>query len=244
MVTSMTIDVSPENKRTNNVFMVFIPELITGIIGPPIGAWLLSWSLWAALISGTAVLLLAFAVMGFSRRKPRKGNAAGETTDPACITYNWSLAQVSNVLPLLAVLNLGFAFALPRLADTIRTASGLTSWEVDWALSVGSVLPLVVGAVVIGLWQTMGGTITGLVIQTAGYGNRLFLLSLLPSMVPADTLAQLYMMLSLVDTIGGFARSTLMETLFGLSLGLRGRGTGLPFMVSAVGTSSLRTGWY
>ena len=74
----------------------------------------------------------------------------------------------------------------------------------------------------------------GLVIQTAGYGNRLFLLSLLPSMVPADSRAQLYMLLSLVDTFGGFARSTLMEPLFGFSLGLGGRGTGLPFVVSAV----------
>lgn len=43
--------------------MVFIPELITGIIGPPIGAWLLSWSLWVTLISGTSVLLFTFAVM-------------------------------------------------------------------------------------------------------------------------------------------------------------------------------------
>lgn len=165
--------------------------------------------------------------------------------------------QASNILPLLAVLNLAFAFALPQLANKIRAASGLTSWEVDWALTVGSVLPLVVGAVVIGLWQTMEGTITGtrfcsvchtsswaltfllgLVIQTAGYGNRLFLLSLLPSMVPADTRAQLYMLLSLVDTLGGFARSTLMEPLFGLSLGLGGRGTGLPFIVSAVSTGS------
>jgi hypothetical protein len=59
------------------------------------------------------------------------------------------------------VLNLGFAFALPRLANTIKTASGLTSWEVDWALTVGSVLPLVVGTIVIGLWQTMEGTVTG-----------------------------------------------------------------------------------
>lgn len=86
----MTIDVSPESKRyvvimrrrpsswhratiltmwpdfrTNNVFMVFIPELITGIIGPPIGAWLLSWNLWATLICGTLVLFFTFAVMAF-----------------------------------------------------------------------------------------------------------------------------------------------------------------------------------
>ncbi|KAH6849647.1 major facilitator superfamily domain-containing protein [Chaetomium sp. MPI-CAGE-AT-0009] len=306
MIMSMTIDISPENERTNNVFMVFIPDLITGIIGPPAGALLLSWNLWATLISGTVALLLTFPVMMLlPAETPEKGKLGPIAPDadpgeyeplwrgdiehaPATaaphrtlwtaalfdqlaevvhgvlsfplnrnvalalasvvvstssqiddillpylsITYNWSLAQASNVLPLLAVLNLGFAFALPRLANTIRTASGLTSWEVDWALTVGSVLPLVVGAVVIGLWQTMEGTITGLIIQTAGYGNRLFLLSLLPSMVPADTRAQLYMLLSLVDTIGGFARSTLMEPLFGLSLGLGGRGTGLPFIVS------------
>ncbi|KAH6636024.1 hypothetical protein F5144DRAFT_566055 [Chaetomium tenue] len=149
------------------------------------------------------------------------------------ITYHWSLAQASNVLPLMAVLNLGLAFALPRLANKIRTASELTSWEVDWALTVGGVLPLVAGPVVIGLWQTMEGTIIGLVIQTAGYGNRIFLLSLLPSMVPADTRAQLYMLLSLVDTLGGFARSTLMETLFGFSLGPEGQGAGLPFIICA-----------
>jgi hypothetical protein len=86
--------------------MVFIPELITGIIGPPIGAWLLSWSLWATLITGTLVLLFTFAVMAVlpaetSERgkllpvspdadpreyEPLRQNGWGETTD-STFTY-------------------------------------------------------------------------------------------------------------------------------------------------------------
>jgi hypothetical protein len=79
----------------------------------------------------------------------------------------------------------------------------------------------------------LGGN-TGLLVQAAGCGSRLSLLSLIAPMVPDDTRARLYTAVSLVDTIGQLVGSPFMEFLLAQSLRLHDWAKGLPFIVSAV----------
>jgi hypothetical protein len=134
----------------------------------------------------------------------------------------------------------------------METRMSRTAEQSTWCLAVGSGIPLFLGTMIIGLCVDLKCLLTGkdsglhqhhlltaylftgLVVQSAGCGARLFLVSLVSPLVSSTHRARLFTSIGLFDTIGQLVRAPLMESLFAQSMQMEGFSRGLPFYVSAV----------
>ncbi|OTA38818.1 hypothetical protein BTJ68_01390 [Hortaea werneckii EXF-2000] len=88
---------------------------------------------------------------------------------------------------------------------------------------------VLVGWTLIGLSPNLACVVISMVVAALGQSTYLLIRSFLTSLVPADQIARVYSIVSLVDTVGTMLGSPLLAGLFGRGLALGGGWVGLPF---------------
>lgn len=189
-----------------------------------------------SLVRSTPVLLLLFTFLV---------HYMIQTIDDISLQYiskrfSWPLYRTGFVLSLRAAVNVlllliilpGISHLLtspPSTLTRILNMHSHTGPGKDLLLARISAVLLVVGAFIMALGPTISLSVTGLVVLTLGSGFNALCRSLITPLVDAQHMARLYAIISVVDTLGGFAAQPLLAGLLTLGIKLGGGWLGLPY---------------
>ncbi len=143
-----------------------------------------------------------------------------------------------------------FLFLIPRLTTYIRLRYNIKPEIIDLTLVRTSVVLLALGCLTIGLAQSSSvlpiGTFhshcpinlliysEGVSVFAAGFGSRVFALSLVSYWISDDTKATLYAAIVVLESLGHAIGDPAIQEIFAASLGLPPFWQAMPFFVGAV----------
>ncbi len=143
-----------------------------------------------------------------------------------------------------------FLFLIPRLTTYIRLRYNIKPEIVDLTLVRTSVVLLALGCLAIGLAQSSAvlpiGTVhshspkillisyEGVSVFAAGFGSRVFALSLVSYWISDDAKATLYAAIVVLESLGHAIGDPAIQQIFAASLGLPPFWQAMPFFVGAV----------
>ncbi|KAI7369903.1 MFS general substrate transporter [Hortaea werneckii] len=153
--------------------------------------------------------------------------------------YHLTFSQATLLTTILNAVKVLLLFALLPYASTLAMQYfRLSAQRKDLYLARASQGFVLVGWTLIGLSPNLACVVISMVVAALGQSTYLLIRSFLTSLVPADQIARVYSIVSLVDTVGTMLGSPLLAGLFGRGLALGGGWVGLPFyflgVISAV----------
>ncbi|KAK4987708.1 hypothetical protein LTR50_004456 [Elasticomyces elasticus] len=119
---------------------------------------------------------------------------------------------------------------LPGLSKLLVTRYGMHGKKKDLYLGRASALLLSAGWSLVALSPTLPLAAVSLVIATLGSGMILLVRSFMTALIPANQVARLYTLISIVDTLGLMAGGPLLAGIFKAGLSAGGGLVGLPFL--------------
>ncbi|KAK3675003.1 hypothetical protein LTR78_004936 [Recurvomyces mirabilis] len=125
---------------------------------------------------------------------------------------------------------LGLFLILPYISKVIMRIFKFSDQRKDLYLARGTQVLLAVGYLFIGLSPTVPSAVLSMTLAALGMGTYLFVRSFLTSLVPSHHIARIYMIITLLETLGGMSGGALMANLFKGGLQLGGGWIGLPFL--------------
>jgi hypothetical protein len=144
--------------------------------------------------------------------------------------YNLTFAAATTILTLRSVANILLLFLLlPYIAKTLTQKYNFCSQRIDLWMSRASMASWAVGWLLFGLSPTLLIATAGMGITALGSGSFFLIRSLLTPLVPAHNVAQVYSLISVVDTLGAMLGAPLLASLFNWGLRIGGYGVGMPF---------------
>ena len=118
---------------------------------------------------------------------------------------------------------------LPYVSTAVMQRFHLSAQKKDLYLTRISQILLAMGWILVGLSPNIPLVTVSLVVGSLGQGSYMLLRSFLTSLLPADHIARVYSILSVVDTLGLMVGSPVLADLFKRGLALGGGWVGLPF---------------
>ncbi|KAI7195079.1 MFS general substrate transporter [Hortaea werneckii] len=144
--------------------------------------------------------------------------------------YHLTFSQATLLTTILNAVKVLLLFALLPYASTLAMQYfRLSAQRKDLYLARASQGFVLVGWTLIGLSPNLACVVISMVVAALGQSTYLLIRSFLTSLVPADQIARVYSIVSLVDTVGTMLGSPLLAGLFGRGLALGGGWVGLPF---------------
>ncbi|OTA34584.1 hypothetical protein BTJ68_06666 [Hortaea werneckii EXF-2000] len=144
--------------------------------------------------------------------------------------YHLTFSQATLLTTILNAVKVLLLFALLPYASTLAMRGfRLSAQRKDLYLARASQGFVCVGWTLIGGSPNLVCVVVSMVIAALGQSTYLLMRSFLTSLVPADQIARVYSIVSLVDTVGAMLGSPLLAGLFGRGLALGGGWVGLPF---------------
>ncbi|GAB1736001.1 hypothetical protein NU219Hw_g6056t1 [Hortaea werneckii] len=144
--------------------------------------------------------------------------------------YRLTFSQATLLTTILNAVKVLLLFALLPYASTLAMRYfRLSAQRKDLYLARASQGFVFVGWTLVGLSPNLACVVISLVVAALGQSAYLLIRSFLTSLVPADQIARVYSIVSLVDTVGEMLGSPLLAGLFGRGLALGGGWVGLPF---------------
>ncbi|KAI7238202.1 hypothetical protein KC330_g2675 [Hortaea werneckii] len=144
--------------------------------------------------------------------------------------YHLTFSQATLLTTILNAVKVLLLFALLPYASTLALRHfRLSAQRKDLYLARASQGFVLVGWTLVGLSPNLVCVVVSLVVAALGQSTYLLIRSFLTSLVPADQIARVYSIVSLVDTVGAMLGSPLLAGLFGRGLALGGGWVGLPF---------------
>ncbi|KAI7319924.1 MFS general substrate transporter [Hortaea werneckii] len=144
--------------------------------------------------------------------------------------YQLTFSQATLLTTILNAVKVLLLFALLPYASTLAMRHfRLSAQRKDLYLARASQGFVLVGWTLVGLSPNLTCVVISLVVAALGQSTYLLIRSFLTSLVPADQIARVYSIVSLVDTVGAMLGSPLLAGLFGRGLALGGGWVGLPF---------------
>lgn len=170
------------------------------------------------------LLLSAFLVFRMSR------GTASFVIQYISNRYSWTLAQSSLLMSFRPVLTIPLlVFILPAISKYYLHS--LSASHKNLYLARASVVCLGLGTLGIGLSPNIGFFILSVVVQCAGAGFLFLTRALLTVLVKREETARLFIILELVQSVGGVLASLLVTNTFQLGLELGGAWIGLAWIV-------------
>ncbi|PMD16503.1 MFS general substrate transporter [Hyaloscypha hepaticicola] len=126
-----------------------------------------------------------------------------------------------------------FLFLIPRLTTYIRLTYNIKPEIIDLTLVRTSVVLLALGCLAIGLAQSSASLPIGVSVFAAGFGSRVFALSLVSYWISDDTKATLYAAIVVLESLGHAIGDPAIQQIFAASLGLPPFWQAMPFFVGA-----------
>ncbi|KAI9693456.1 MAG: hypothetical protein M1820_009249 [Bogoriella megaspora] len=149
--------------------------------------------------------------------------------------YHWSISNATFLASVRAGVNIiVFLALLPALSALLIRRCGFTGLQKDLWLTRISCILVVVGYAFFGLAPSISWAVLAMTIFTFGNGHSYLMRSFISSLVHQDVLARLFMVISMVDTLGMMAGGPLLAGLFQEGLQLGGLWVGLPYYFIAL----------
>ncbi|RMY76651.1 hypothetical protein D0862_13709 [Hortaea werneckii] len=144
--------------------------------------------------------------------------------------YRLTFSQATLLTTILNAVKVLLLFVLLPYASTLAMRYfRLSAQRKDLYLARASQGFVFVGWTLVGLSPNLACVVISLVVAALGQSAYLLIRSFLTSLVPADQIARVYSIVSLVDTVGAMLGSPLLAGLFGRGLALGQGWVGLPF---------------
>lgn len=144
--------------------------------------------------------------------------------------YELTFSDATFLLTVLNAVRMLLLFIiLPYISSLAIRMYSLSGQQKDLYLSRLSQAFIFIGYVLIGLSPNIPTVAVSMAIASLGQGAFLLLRSFLTSLVPAHHIAQVYGMISVVDTLGAMLGSPLLAVLFKRGMMMGGGWIGLPF---------------
>ncbi|KAI7353679.1 MFS general substrate transporter [Hortaea werneckii] len=144
--------------------------------------------------------------------------------------YRLTFSQATLLTTILNAVKVLLLFALlPYTSTLAMRVFRLSAQRKDLYLARASQGFVFVGWTMIGGSPNLVCVVVSMVVAALGQSTYFLIRSLLTSLVPADQIARVYSIVSLVDVVGAMLGSPLLAGLFGRGLALGGGWVGLPF---------------
>lgn len=146
--------------------------------------------------------------------------------------YNLTISTATMILTLRSVANIALLFILlPFLSSLLRGTRNISGQRSDLYLSRFSLTAWTLGWTAFGLAPTLLGATAAMGVTALGSGSFFLIRAFLTPLVPTESVARLYSVISVVDTLGYMVGVPLLAGLFNRGLEIGGYGVGLPFYV-------------